>query len=140
MASLSCIYFSNTGNTEQLAEAAADAAREAGFDLYFERVEDADADKFLESDILCFASPACGTEEVDDTEMIPFIDSIKDRLDGRKYFLFGTFGWGGGEYAETWNDEMQSYGAEPVHDPYTCEEEPDDDEKAEIAEIIKSFA
>lgn len=132
---INMIYFSSTGHTEAMAEALEEAALDAGYDIEV-FTEEAD-ENFVDADILFFGSPACGTEEVDDTIILPTIENIE--LDGKKVFLFGSYGWGGGEYMEIWRADMESLGAELIADPVVCLEEPDDEVLDHLREVVESI-
>ncbi len=142
MKSVGLVYWSGGGNTEAMAEALKEGFTAAGADLYFSPVGEADAAEFFSKDLLVLGSPACGTEEIDDTEMQPFIDDNADSFNGKDLFLFGSFGWGGGQFAQDWKDRMESdHSANVVADPITCLEAPEDDTlnelKAKAEELVK---
>ncbi len=104
------VYFTTGGNTESMAETLRDALEAKGAEVYFSAVGEADADEFFSKDVLLFGSPAQGTEGIDEGEMLPFIEDNADKLEGKKVFMFGSYGWGGGEYMENWkNDIMDQY-------------------------------
>lgn len=132
---INMIYFSGTGHTEAMAEVIEEALEEAGHDV--EVFTEEAGEEFADADILFFGSPACGTEEVDDTIILPTIENID--LDGKKVFMFGSYGWGGGEYMEIWREDMEALGAELIADPVVCLEDPDDDVFDQLREIIDSI-
>lgn len=133
MKSVGLVYWSGGGNTEAMAEALKEGFTEAGADLYFSPVGEADADEFFSKDLLVLGSPACGTEEIDDTEMQPFIDDNTEAFSGKEVFVFGSFGWGGGQFAQDWKDRLESeLDANVVADPITCLETPEDDTLEEL--------
>lgn len=103
---VSVAYYSETGNTQELADMLTAALQTEGAEVYETAVSDVDSSEFLDSDLLVFATPATGTEEIDQIEMQAFIDDIASQLSGRKVFLCGTFGWGDGEYMQAWQEAM----------------------------------
>lgn len=131
------VYISNTGHTEEMAEVLEEEIKAKGHELNV-YTEEPDADEFLDADLLIFGSPACGTEEVDDSIIQPTIESLSS-LEGKKVFMFGSFGWGDGEYMEIWTDEMKDKGAEIVANPVVCLEDPDDEAKEALKEAVNSF-
>lgn len=136
---ISITYYSETGNTENLARSLETAWLNAGAEVYIAPVNETDANEFLQGDILVFASPACGTEEVNDSDMLPFIENLGDKLQQRDIFLCGTFGWGDGEYLQAWSEKMQELGCREVHQPYACLESPDADAEEELAELAEDL-
>ncbi|MDO5716292.1 MAG: flavodoxin domain-containing protein [Tissierellia bacterium] len=130
------IYFSSTGHTEAMADVVKEALEEKGYDV--EVYTDEQGSEFADADLLVFGSPACGTEEVDESIIVPTIDSIDDFAD-KKVFLFGSYGWGGGEYMETWRSEMEGKGAIMAAEPVVCLEEPDDSVVQELKDAIASI-
>lgn len=131
------LYFSNGGNTEAMAEAVREAleARSYEVNVY---TDETDGETFADADLLIFGSPACGTEEVDDSVIQPTINSIPS-LEGKRIFLFGSYGWGGGTFMETWAEEMTGKGAVLAAEPVVCLEAPDDDVIAQLKQAVDSF-
>ena len=101
------VYASTTGNTEQLANAAKEAA---GDDVYFSTADSADAAQVLGADLILLGSPAMGAEQLEDS-MEEFFSSIEGQLSGKKVGLFGSYDWGGGQFLEDWANRVTSAGA-----------------------------
>lgn len=101
------VYASTTGNTEQLANAAKEAA---GADVYFSTADSADASQVLGADLILLGSPAMGSEQLEDS-MEEFFSSIEGQLSGKKVGLFGSYDWGGGQFLEDWGNRVTSAGA-----------------------------
>jgi len=99
------IYWSGTGNTEAMAKAVAEGA---GAECY--AVSEFSGD-VADYDRLAFGCPAMGAEELDDSEMEPFFASIEGKLSGKTIALFGSYGWGDGEWMRNWADRAQAAGA-----------------------------
>lgn len=136
---VSIAYYSETGNTQELADLLSASLSELNVDVYETAVSDVDNEEFLESDLLVFATPATGAEEIDQIQMQAFIDDIASQLQDRKIFLCGTFGWGDGEYMQAWSEAMQNLGCKLVYEPFTCLESPDDEARSMIREIAKEL-
>lgn len=140
MNTIGLIYWSGSGNTESMAEMLKDAFDAKDANLYYSAIEDADADEFFGKDILIFGSPACGTEEINETDMEPFLEDHADKLEGRKVFMFGSYGWGGGEFMENWSADMTgNKKAEIVVDPVVCLEAPEDDTKEALEQAAEAL-
>lgn len=116
------IYWSGTGNTEAMAEALAAAAQG---DLF--PVDAFDVDTWDDYDAYALGCSAMGAEELEDADFQPFFDAVKDRLADRPLALFGSYGWGDGEWMQTWEAECRDLGALLVDDPVICMEAPDDE-------------
>ena len=67
-----------------------------------------------------------GAEELEDGEFLPMYESIKGKLSGKKVVLFGSYGWGDGEWMRNWDEEVRSLGAAVAADFVIANEVPDD--------------
>jgi len=105
------IYWSMTGNTEAMAAAVADGARDAGLDVTLCRVSEIDVDTALNYDVLALGCPAMGYEVLEELEFRPFFSSLKKHLAGRKVALFGSYDWGIGQWMFNWEDRTLDAGA-----------------------------
>ena len=99
------IYWSGTGNTEQMAMAVAEGA---GADLF--KVSEFNG-KIADYDRIALGCPAMGAEELEETEFEPFFASIEGELSGKTVGLFGSYGWGDGEWMRSWVDRATGAGA-----------------------------
>ena len=99
------IYWSGTGNTEAMAKAVAESAGAELFAVseFSGNVEDYDA--------VAFGCPAMGAEMLEEDEFEPFFTEIEGRLGGKKVGLFGSYGWGDGEWMRNWETRVESDGA-----------------------------
>lgn len=115
------IYWSGTGNTEAMAKAVAEGAGAELFSLseFTGSVDDYDA--------LAFGCPAMGAEMLEEDEFEPFFTEIEGRLSGKKVGLFGSYGWGDGEWMRNWEDTCKGDGANLVCESVICNDAPDDD-------------
>ncbi|MDO5737820.1 MAG: flavodoxin domain-containing protein [Eubacteriales bacterium] len=132
-------YFTTSGNTEEMARAFADGVEAAGAELVYNQVSEADSDEVASCDAFALGSPAQGTEEMDESEFMPFYDDNKSAFEGKKVFLFGSYGWGGGEYMETFADQAREDGLDVV-EIYTFNETPDPSALDELKEKGEAFA
>ena len=76
---------------------------------------------------------------VNDTEILPLIEELKDGLKGKKVFLFGSYGWGGDAFMDAWKLDMEGRGAVIAAEPVTCLEAPDgeaEDAMKKVAEAL----
>lgn len=126
MKKISVIYFSNTGNTEEMANAVVKGATSGDSEVKLIRFEDASIEDVIEADAVALGCPACGTEELDDGYVLPFVESLEGKIEGKNMALFGSYGWGEGPWMESWEEQMQSYGAKLVTSSVIAHETPDD--------------
>ena len=116
------IYWSGTGNTQAMAEA---VTRGAGAELF--SCEDFDAQKLNEYSAVAFGCPAMGAEVLEEEVFEPVFDACKPLLKDKRVALFGSYGWGDGEWMRNWEDDCRTAGAVLVCDSVICQETPDDD-------------
>ena len=121
---IAIIYFSSTGNTEAMATLIAEGARRAGAQVDVIPVSQCDRSVLAQYDNLAFGCPAMGQEELDDTEFLPFYESVEPDLKGRDVALFGSFGWGDGEWMRIWQERVISVGANLFEEGLALQEEP----------------
>ena len=133
------IYWSQTGNTEKIAELIKKGIELEGKSAKLVKVSDITVEYIKNEEIIIIGCPACGAETLDETEMEPFINSLQGEIDGKKVALFGSYGWGTGEWMEAWQERMQSYGGVLISDGLIVNEE-EIDNNSEIIEFGKLIA
>ena len=121
------IYWSGTGNTEAMANAVAEGMRQAGAECSVLTSDDVTADTVAALEAVALGCPAMGAEELEETEFAPMFDGIKSALAGKAVALFGSYGWGDGEWMRTWEEDCKNSGLNLVCQSVTCCEAPDDD-------------
>lgn len=117
---ISIVYWSGTGNTEAMAIAVAAGAEAAGAEVKVLDVSSAD-ESVLTADAILFGCPAMGAEELENSEFLPFFERVEDQLKGKKIGLFGSYGWGGGEWMRLWQERAEADGAVLIADGVICE-------------------
>ena len=127
MSKVAVVYWSGTGNTEAMANAVADGAKKAGAEAELLGCSDFSAAKVAEYDAIAFGCPAMGAEVLEESEFEPMFEACKGALDGKKIALFGSYGWGDGEWMRNWEDSCKETGANLVCESVICQEEPDDE-------------
>lgn len=127
MSKIVMVYLSNTGNTESMANEVQKGIEENGGSVDVFVASEASAEKVLEYDTIVLGCPACGAEELDEEYMEPLMQKLEEHgLDDKKIALFGSYGWGGGEYMQTWVSRVEDANGTLVADPVTVEEDPGD--------------
>ena len=129
------IYWSGTGNTEAMANAVAEGA---GVDALTVSDFSGNAADF---DAIAFGCPAMGAEVLEEEEFEPFFTGIEKELSGKKVLLFGSYGWGDGEWMRNWADRVKAAGAALLGDEgYTVNEAPTDDDLAKLKALGAELA
>lgn len=136
---VSIVYWSGTGNTELMAASAAEGAKRAGADVEMLTAAEADA-SVLKSDALLFGCPAMGAEELEETEFEPFFSAIEGKLAGKKVGLFGSYGWGDGEWMRTWTERVKKAGGVMIADGVIANEAPGEAASAECEALGEKAA
>ena len=121
------IYGSVTGNTKQMAEAVLEGMKSAGAEAVLLEPSQVDASTFSGVDAVALGCPAMGSEGLEEMEFEPMFSANKGNLGGKKVALFGSFGWGDGEWMRNWEKDCDDAGINLVCDSITCQEAPNDD-------------
>ena len=127
MSKIAVVYWSGTGNTQQMAEAVAAGAEAAGAQAVLQNASEFEAAQLADFDAVAFGCPAMGAEELEDSEFEPMFSACEGGLGGRRIALFGSYGWGDGEWMRNWEDRCRSDGAVLACDSVICAETPDEE-------------
>lgn len=126
MSKIAVVYWSGTGNTEAMANAVLEGAKGKGAeaDLFTSAEFD---DSMMDSyDAVAFGCPAMGDEVLEESEFEPMFSSCESKLSGKKIALFGSYGWGDGEWMREWETNCKREGAVLACESVICNEMPDD--------------
>lgn len=99
---LAIVYWSGTGNTEAMAQCIAEGAREAGAEVTLMGPGEFSAARFSEFQAVAFGCPAMGSEVLEESEFEPMFAGLEGQLSGKKIALFGSYGWGDGQWMRDW--------------------------------------
>lgn len=125
------VYWSGTGNTRAMAGAVAEGIRSAGAEPILVEVADADVAVLVSEDVYALGCPSMGAEQLEETEMEPFVESLEPFVSGKKILLFGSYGWGDGEWMRDWAERMRNAGAVLIRDEGVITNESPDEEALE---------
>lgn len=120
------IYWSGTGNTEAMANAVMEGMKSAGAEASLLTVDQVNAADLSGCAAIAFGCPAMGSEVLEEMEFQPMFDECKNRLSGKAVALFGSYGWGDGQWMRDWEADCGNAGVNLVCDSVTCCEAPDD--------------
>lgn len=127
MAEVKIIYWSGTGNTAAMAQSVAAGVAAAGAEAKIIPVENAGAADIADVKAFALGCPSMGAEQLEESSMEPFVEEILGSVSGKKILLFGSYGWGDGEWMRNWEDSCKEAGANLVCESVICQEEPDDE-------------
>ena len=141
MDKIAIIYWSQTGNTEAMANAILEGAKGAGADAQLFTVSEITADAAAGYQKLMLGCPAMGAEVLEEAEFEPFFTDLEMQLSGKKVALFGSYGWGDGQWMRDWQERVEAVGAQLYNNEgLIINETPDDDGIASCKEFGKGFA
>ena len=140
MSKIAVVYWSGTGNTETMAGAVADGAKAAGAEAALMTSAEFSADMMDSYDAVAFGCPAMGAEVLEEDEFAPMFDACESKLKGKKIALFGSYGWGDGEWMRNWEETCKADGAVMACEPVICNDAPDDDAVSECKNLGKALA
>ena len=137
---INIIYYSSTGNTEEMANLIARGAKEEGAEVNLMTFGEASVDDVKNCDVVLLGGPAMGAENLEESEVEPFVESIEGEVSGKKMVLFGSFGWGGGAYMTEWENRMEENGAELLEKEVVVQEAPEGEDAEKLIELGKKIA
>ncbi|MBO5460369.1 MAG: flavodoxin [Ruminococcus sp.] len=127
MSKVAVVYWSGTGNTEAMAAAVADGAKTAGAEVSLLTASEFGADQMDTYDAVAFGCAAMGDEVLEESEFEPMFEECETKLAGKKIVLFGSYGWGDGQWMRDWEERCKTAGADLAADFVICQDAPDDE-------------
>ena len=140
MKQIPVIFWTGTGNTQMMADAVAEAINAAGAEAVVKNISEITADEAAGYDALALGCPAMGAEVLEECEFEPFFTELEGKLAGKKVAIFGSYGWGDGEWMRTWEDTCRSDGAVLACESVICCEAPEDDALAQCKKLGATLA
>ena len=140
MSKIAVVYWSGTGNTEAMANEVAEGAKAAGAEVDVLTASEFGADKMDAYDAVAFGCPAMGAEELEEGEFQPMFESCRLKLEGKRIALFGSYGWGDGEWMRNWENLCKADGALLVSESVICNDAPDEDILLACKELGKQLS
>ena len=125
MSKVAVVFWSGTGNTEAMAKAVEEGIKSAGAEEVVVAPSAFDASKVSEFDAIAFGCPAMGDEVLEESEFDPMFSGIESSLKDKKIALFGSYGWGDGQWMRDWEDRCKNAGAVLACDSVTANNDPD---------------
>lgn len=140
MSKVSVVYWSQSGNTQAMAEAVAAGITEAGKEAEVVYVSDVNVADLTAEKAFALGCPAMGAEVLEEGEFEPFMESIDGSISGKTIALFGSYGWGDGQWMRDWQDRCAAAGAVLCGEGLTVNEAPDDIALAECTALGKALS
>lgn len=141
MAQISIVYWSGTGNTELMAQKVAEGVREAGQEAVVLSVDLADVSELKKARAFALGCPSMGAEQLEETQMEPFMCDLENGIGGKQIGLFGSFGWGGGEWMRDWEERVRNVGASVVgEEGIIVNGAPDEEAEEKCKELGRALA
>ena len=111
MNKIGIVYWSGTGNTEQMALCIAEGAREAGAEAVLMGPTEFSPARWPEFQAVALGCPSMGTEQLEEETFEPMFSGLEGTLGGKKIALFGSYGWGDGQWMRDWWSRCDEAGA-----------------------------
>ncbi len=140
MANVLVVYWSGTGNTEIMAEKIKEGLENAGETVDFKTVDQVEPSDVATYDKVAFGCPSMGVETLEEDEFEPFFEGVEGYLLGKKVALFGSYGWGEGEWMDAWVERTQGLGANLYEAGLKINSTPSSEEEEQCVAFGEGFA
>ncbi len=140
MSKVAVVYWSGTGNTAAMAGAVEEGAKKRGAEVSVFGPEKFTADMVSEYDGIAFGCPAMGAEVLEESVFDPMFTDIEGSLSGKSIALFGSYGWGDGQWMRDWEDRCKSAGAKLACDSVMANNAPGEDALEECRDLGAALA
>lgn len=138
MAEVKIVYWTGTGNTAMMADLISQGASAAGAEAKLIPVEEITPAELAKDNVFALGCPSMGAEQLEESTMEPFVDELLPLVSGKKILLFGSYGWGDGEWMRNWVEQMTGAGAQMIDmDGVIANEAPAGDDEAHCVEAGK---
>lgn len=127
MSKIAVVYWSGTGNTEQMANAVLEGINKASGEGELFTASEFDTSTVSTYDAIAFGCSAMGDEQLEESEFEPMFQACEPALNGKKIALFGSYGWGDGEWMRSWEGTCRNDGAILACESVICNDAPDEE-------------
>lgn len=104
-------------------------------------VGEASLEELKKAKAFALGCPAMGAEVLEEAEMEPFVSEVEGFAAGKTIALFGSYGWGDGQWMRDWVERMDSCGAKVLNgEGLMSHETPDESVLAECEALGKQLA
>lgn len=140
MADVLLVYWSGTGNTEIMAEKIKEGLENQGLEVNMFTVDEVQPSDVENYDKLLFGCPSMGEEDLEETEFEPFFEEVSNLISGKQVALFGSFGWGEGEWMKLWETRVIASGALLFQEGLKVNYTPTDEDEDACVAFGEAFA
>ena len=99
------------------------------------------AARFSEFGVVVFGCPAMGSEVLEEAEFEPMFSDLERSLGGKRIALFGSYGWGDGQWMRDWCARCESANANLYEEEgLTVNEAPDADAQEVCRQLGRKLA
>ena len=141
MSKVNLVFWSQSGNTEAMANAVAAGVKEAGGEANVVYVGDASIDELKNEKAFALGCPAMGAEILEEGTVEPFMADYETKCSGKKVALFGSYGWGDGQWMRDWQDRLVAAGASIIGgEGVIANNAPDDDAISQCEDLGRQLA
>ncbi|MBU1141146.1 MAG: flavodoxin [Firmicutes bacterium] len=140
MADVLLVYWSGTGNTEIMAEKIKEGLENAGISVDYRTVDQVSPSEVIDFEKIIFGCPSMGVEILEEDEFEPFFEEVEPSLVGKKVAIFGSYGWGEGEWMDSWQDRVVASGAVLFKEGLKINSTPSGDEEDTCVAFGEEFA
>ena len=141
MGKISVVYWSQSGNTLAMAEAIGKGITDGGAQAEVVNVSSCQVSDLDSEEVFALGCPAMGAEVLEESEMEPFVADVEGICSGKTIGLFGSYGWGDGQWMRDWEERMSGAGATiSGGEGVICQEAPDADALAACEALGKALA
>ncbi len=140
MSKVAVVFWSGTGNTAAMASAVEAGAKDRGAEVSVFGPDEFSKDKVSEFDAIAFGCPAMGAEVLEEASFEPMFTEVEGALSGKKIALFGSYGWGDGQWMRDWEDRCNAVGARLACDSVMANNAPDADALEECKGLGRALA
>ena len=134
------IYWSGTGNTEAMANLIAKGIEESEVKIELINISNANVDSLRDENIVVLGCPSMGDEELEGGEFLPLLENVQDDLKNKKVILFGSYGWGDGQWMRSWEEEMTASGVNVALEPLIVNYTPEGESEEQCIQYGREIA
>ncbi|AIY81938.1 flavodoxin [Clostridium botulinum] len=134
------IYWSGTGNTEAMANLIAKGIEDSEVKTELINISNANVDSLKDENIVVLGCPSMGDEELEGGEFLPLLENVQDDLKNKKVILFGSYGWGDGQWMRSWEEEMTASGVNVALEPLIVNYTPEGESEEQCIQYGREIA
>ena len=141
MSSVKVVYWTGSGNTQAMADAVANGINGAGGQAEVTTFDAITPDQAAAESVIAFGCPAMGAEVLEEGTVEPFMAEYETKCSGKKVALFGSYGWGDGQWMRDWQDRLVAGGATIIGgEGVIANNAPDDTAVAALEDLGRALA